>query len=300
MFGRKAIEILDAIGEGACPHTSELTRVADIATVVRVLRESGNAGLIESFTHKEGVGRPKIRYRLTRRGWAFKEMLDQMRFLVDYRRVEQAGIPVTVGLVQSVAEYWGAPLVVGYGILVPRRFIGKARKLVGWKGLEIGETILKGIPGRSVEAGELRYLSLVDAVVLAAKDENPRLPACAATLINDFAAHLNFDLLLELALELGAVNEVGGLLYMTNRLAGREVAPSEVLREFRKRVVKRKVRWHPRYLVLEKRGVAPSGAEHPIDRKLREDWCAELPTFEECKEIFGWRDRGLVGGTLEA
>jgi DNA-binding HxlR family transcriptional regulator len=297
MLGKSAVRVIDA-----CllkhPSTADLARIASSRTVDKTIQNLEELGVLARYPVKGvSAGRPKLHCGLTPAGLELKSILDEIRFRADYQRVERAGISVTVGLFRSMAEGYGAPLVTGYELAVPKQFREKARALVKWGDIEIEGIGLKGFAKRGVKAEGLRYLGLEDIIVLAAinKEDPARLQACATTLISDFAERVNYNLLLELALEAKVVNEVGGLLFLTNNLAGREVVHRGVLDKFLGRVVKRKVDRHLRYYILVAQGVSPSEAEHPVDAELREKWHARLPTFEECREVFGWRGVGKVG-----
>jgi len=280
------------------PGTAELAKAASSRTVGKEIRELEDLGVLTRYPAKgASAGRPKLRCRLTPAGLELKRVLDDIRFRADYRRVELAGIPVTVGLFRSMAEGYGAPLVTGHGLAVPEGMEKRARALARWSGVEVEGIGLEGFAERGAVAEGLRYIGLEDVIVLAAANEKDpaRLQACATTLINDFARRIDYGLLLELALKAGAVNEVGGLLFLTNRLAGRGVVRREVLDGFLRRVARRRVERHPRYEILVAQGVPPSEAEHSADAEVREKWHARLPTFEECREVFGWRGVGRVG-----
>ncbi len=297
MLGRNAIRIVDA-----CllrhPSTADLAEVASSRTVDTTLQDLEELGVLTRYSVKRvSAGRPKLRCRLTPAGLELKRILDEIRFRADYRRVEQAGIPVTVGLFRTMAEGYGAPLVTGYELAVPKQLERKVRVLAKWEDIEIEGIKLEGFADRGVEVDGLRYLGLEDTVVLSAiNEEDPaRLQACATTLLSDFSKRIDYNLLLKLALEAEAVNEVGGLLFLTNSLAGREVVPRGIIDKFLAHVAKRRVSRHLRYDILVAQGVPPSEAEHPVDEELREKWHAKLPTFEECQEVFGWRGVGKVG-----
>ena len=296
MLGTKTIEIIDA-----CvlthPSTTDLAEMASSRTIGKTLQKLEELGIIERYVTIEGVGRPKRRCRLTRMGLKLKRILDNIRFHAEFERLKQFDIPATVGVFRSMAEGYGAPLVAGYELAVPNRFVKKARRLLTWAEIKIDEIPWMDFYKRGVSANDLRYLGLEDLIVLAAVNkENPaRLQACATTIIRDFAGRIDYSLLLEIALKAKVVNEVGGLLYLTNRLTGKAVVPQGTLNKFKEHVTERDIDRHARYHVLVAQGVSPSEAEHPVDVDLREKWCARLPTFEECREVFGWRGKGKFG-----
>ena len=297
MLGKNAIRVIDA-----CllrhPSTVDLAREASSRTVDKIIQDLEELGVLARYPVKGGsAGRPKLRCRLTPAGLELKRTLDEIRFRADYRRVERAGIPVTVGLFRSMAEGYGAPLVTGYELAVPKQLKRKVRVLTKWGDIEIEGVRLGGFAGRAIEVEGLRYLGLEDIIVLAAidKEDPARLQACVTTLISDFARRIDYNLLLKLALGAKAANEVGGLLFLTNSLAREEAVPRKTIDRFLGHVVERRVSRHPRYSILVAQGVPPSEAEHPVDAELREKWHAKLPTFEECQEVFGWRGVGKVG-----
>ena len=297
MLRKNAIRVIDA-----CllrhPSTAEFAKVASSRTVDKIIEDLEELGVLERYPVKGvSAGRPRLRCRLTPTGLELKRILDEIRFRADYHRVERAGIPVTVGLFRSMAEGFGAPLVAGYELAVPEQFRKKARTQTKWEDIEVESIKLEGFAGRAIEVEGLRYLGLEDIIVLSAinKEDPARLLACATTLIRDFAKRMDYNLLFKLAGGAGATNEVGGLLYLTNSLAGKEVVPRETIDKFLVHVVKRKVSRHLRYSILVAQGISPSEAEHPVDVELREKWKTKLPTFEECQEVFGWRGEGKVG-----
>lgn len=296
MLGTKAVEIVDRC-VARHPYMSELEEMASSRTVAGAIKKLEDLGIIERYASRGGVGRPKVRCRLTRRGLRLKRVLDNIRFHAEYKRLSIAGIPVTAGILRSIAEGYGAPLIVGYELGVPRQLVKKARRMLEWDEIELDGIPWGGFYERSVQADDMRYLGLEDLIVLAATDkENPaRLQACATTIIRDFTGRITYNLLLKIAVKARAINEVGGLLYLTNCLAGKNVVSGEILDGFQKRVEKRDVGRHARYHLLVAQGVPPSDAEHPVDVEIRETWHATLPTFEECQEVFGWRGRGKVG-----
>ncbi|KXB02204.1 hypothetical protein AKJ44_01105 [candidate division MSBL1 archaeon SCGC-AAA261F17] len=296
MLGNKTVEVMDRCLSGQ-PSMSELEEIASSRTIHKVIPQLEVLGIIERYTFKKGVGRPKTRCKLTRRGLKLKRMLDDIRYHAEYDRISRSGIPVTAGVYKSIADGYGAPLITDQRLAVPSRLTEKAQDMLEWSEVKLDGVPWSGFHERSVQVEDLRYLGLEDLIVLTNINEKDpaRLQACITTIIKDFTEKIDYNLLLQIALEAGTVNEVGGLLHLTNRMSGETVIPLEILDEFQKHVKKRDVDRHLRYYLLVERGVPSSEAEHPVDREIRENWYAKLPTFMECREVFGWRGDGKIG-----